>query len=155
MEAKRFDRITRSLTTETSRRQVVGRLLGATAAVLGGATLLSSATEAKKGTTHPKPKPTPKPKPKPGSAVCRRDKKHGTFTLSHKHPKAEDVVCSLGPCQVATGCEVTGDCITAQAGTGAKCTTTAGTKGTCDAAGTCIATPTPKQKPKPKPKPKS
>ena len=71
MEAKRFDLLARGCAGDTSRRQVLGRLLGATAALLTGATLAGSdVARAKKGKGKAKGHGKGKKNGQPKVALC-------------------------------------------------------------------------------------
>jgi len=151
MNANRFDTITQGLTSGTSRRQLVGGLLGGAVALLTGASVL----EAKKG-GNGKGRGKGKGKNKgnngkgqPKLQFCHRGGEEGEHTLisvgapaAKAHEKHGDTPCAPGDCQTgaATGCAEDGSCTFALAAEGTPCEFEGGS-GICSAAGVCGPAP--------------
>jgi hypothetical protein len=162
VDGERFDALLREVASPTSRRRIVGGVLGGVAALVAGTAVI-------------------KAKPKPGGgggktkkSVCHfsngKGGKYKKLTLggpgadNHvlKHPN-DGYFAEEGGCCPGDTCEPSGPCVTAEcAGTedpttetttfacaetpvpaGTLCEVTPGVAGTCDAFGACIPNPTP------------
>jgi hypothetical protein len=150
MEGNTFDTIIRTLAAGSTRRRVLGGLIGTTAAVLAGAAVLEA-----------KPKGKAKGKSKKngngggGSTVkvqiCHRNHGRKGFKLitvgspaAAAHERHGDAVCNPTVCQTVTGCEITEDTGELACVFGAvedntvACETAAGEAGNC-VGGECVA----------------
>jgi hypothetical protein len=148
MEGKHFDQVIKRLGTGSSRRGVVGGVIGATAALLIGATVLEAKPGKGKGKGQTK------------VTICHYQgtKKDGTpkykalklgapGAANHLEQHDEDTpfvdccpgdLCEPDECFTEASC-VEGECTSttpATAGTG--CTTETGLPGLCDGAGACV-----------------
>jgi hypothetical protein len=163
MDETRFDEISKHVGTDASRRRLLGGLIGAVAALLGGATALEAKRNGKgrgkgKGNGRGRGKGHGRGRGRGNNGhngngrgqgtekiqVCHRDEDEGAFNLitvgapaRGAHEGHDDVVCELEPCVVATGCNDDGTCITEQAPEGTECEID-DQDGTCDAAGACV-----------------
>jgi hypothetical protein len=153
MEGKRFDQLIKRLGAGASRRHVLGGVIGATAAVLAGATVI----EAKKGGNG---KGQGKGRQKVTICHFQGTKDDGTpkykalklgapGAANHLENHEEDTpfvdccpgdLCEPEECFTVASC-VDGECTSSEpALVGADCTTEDGDPGTCDGVGNCVET---------------
>jgi len=150
MEGKHFDQLTKHLGTGTARRQVLGGMIGATAALLTGA----AALEAKPGKGKGKGKGRTK------VTICHYQGTHnGTpkykalklgapGAANHLKHHEEDTpyvdCCVDNDCPEAAECSTAscdeGACTTTPDAVDAPCVTDTGAPGVCDGTGICNAT---------------
>jgi hypothetical protein len=161
MEGKDFDQLIKRLEAGAGRRHMLGGLVGATAALLTGATVL----EAKRGGHHKgKAKGKGKAKKSKGTGagvqkvtICHANGSGGYEKLTlgapgadnhlRTHPEDEpfngccpDDTCAADVC-FTSSC-VGGACSTpTPADEGTPCTTSTGAAGTCDINNDCVPTP--------------
>lgn len=151
MDGAAFDRIMKHLHTDGSRREMLGRLLGAVAVVGTGAALGHSTAAAKPGKGKGRGRGRGngghgKGKGKGNTKVTLCHKSgEGSFQLitvgssaSKGHLKHGDVLCALETCQVGTACDAAGVCTVGTAPDGTSCVTDTGASGHCTG-GTCAA----------------
>ena len=142
MDGATFDRIMKRLRTDGSRREMLGGMLGAAAAVVTGAALSHNAAEAKPGKGRGRGRGN-------GGHGKGKGKGNTKVTLCHKigegnfqiitvgapaskgHLKHGDVPCSLLACQVGTACDSAGTCTVGDAPNGTSCVTDTGASGHC------------------------
>jgi hypothetical protein len=147
MDGETFDRMMKRLRTDGSRREMLGGILGAAAAIVTGAALGHSTAEAKPGKGNGRGRGNGgngKGKGKGNTKVTLCHKSgNGTFSpitvgapASKGHLKHGDVLCELATCQVATACDAVGACTVGNAPNGTSCVTDTGASGHCTD-GTC------------------
>jgi hypothetical protein len=169
MDGKSFDRIVMRLGTDASRRQLLGGLIGAAAAVLAGATVLEAKPRGKgKGKGRKKGQGNGNGNGNGGNGngngngqglgtekvqICHRNNGRRRFNLitvgapaAAAHERHGDTVCDeeeLADCEVFTGCDDDGECVAGPAPEGTPCVTVDGNgeevSGTCDEDGACVA----------------
>jgi len=132
MEGKHFDQLIKRLGAGSSRRRMLGGVIGATAAVLAGAAVL----EAKPGKG--------KGKGKTKLSYCHQTG-NGSYRFvtvgapSGHRKHAGDILCTPAVCQVATGCDqTTATCTFGPAADGTPCDVDPLVEEAC-AAGACVA----------------
>jgi hypothetical protein len=147
MDGDTFDRIMKRLRTDSSRREMLGGILGTAAAVVTGAALGHSTAEAKPGKGKGRGRGNGghgngKGKGNTKVTLCHANG-NGTFSpitvgspATKGHLKHGDVLCPLELCHIATACDSAGTCTVGDAPDGTSCVTDAGASGHCSA-GTC------------------
>ncbi|MFN8594323.1 MAG: hypothetical protein U0031_22960 [Thermomicrobiales bacterium] len=149
-----FDRLSKRLSSESSRRRVLGGLLGGTAAVLAGTATLEAKRKSNarangngngKGNGNNKGQGAGTEKVQ----ICHRTNGHRGYTLitvgapaSNAHTRHGDTVCDLVACQTVSGCDDDGACTYEAVAEGTECVTEDNVAGTCDSTGACVATDT-------------
>jgi hypothetical protein len=129
VDGERFDALLREVASPTSRRRIVGGVLGGVAALVAGTAVI---------------------KAKPGKGQTKLSYCHQTGNGSYRFvrvgaPSAHskhtgDIACTPGVCQVAaTGCDkTTGACIFESAPEGTPCDVDPLVEEECDATGACV-----------------
>jgi hypothetical protein len=153
MEGNTFDRIIRNLATGSTRRRVLGGVIGSTAAVLAGAAVLEAKPKGK-GKRNGKGKKKGQNGNNGGGGgagtekvfICHRNNGRKGYTLIEvgapavpAHERHGDTVCETRECFVPVGCE-DGEC-TYAVDEGASCDEFAPAAGRCNAEGLCEALP--------------
>lgn len=147
MDGMTFDRLSKRLSSESSRRRVLGGLIGGAAAVLAGATTLEAKRKSNarangngNGNNQGQGAGTEKVQ------ICHRTNGRRGFTLitvgapaSNAHTRHGDTVCDLVTCQTVSGCDDDGACTYEPVAEGTECVTEDDVAGTCDGAGACVA----------------
>lgn len=153
MEGMTFDRITKRLGGDASRRRVLGGLIGGAAAVLtGGLALEAKAKNNGKGKANGRRKNggSGQGGGQAGGAekvqICHRNNGRKGYNLitvgapaAAAHERHGDEVCAQQACAAVTGCDEDGACVYEDAAAGTECVTGDNLPGTCDNGGNCVA----------------
>jgi hypothetical protein len=157
MEGKHFDEWIKRLEAGSGRRHVLGGLVGATAALLTGATALEAKRGGKgKGKGKGKSKGKGKGRGEQKVTICHANGSGGYQKLTLGAPGAENhlrthpddtpfVNCCPGDTCTAAAC-FTSSCVDGAcssptpAGVGTDCMTSTGAAGTCDINNVCVPT---------------
>lgn len=145
MEGKTFDRWARSLAASASRRRAVAGIVGASATLLTGASLLEAKSRGKRRGKKSRPNGNNGGGEGAGTekvVICHRNKGRKGYTLievgapaAPAHEAHGDAICETRECFVPVGCE-DGECVY-EVDEGASCDEFAPAAGRCNAEGVC------------------